>query len=392
MLSLAASAVLFAGGDIAPVEPVAEAPAAACDDFYGFAGAGVIYVSSTNENDETESHATAAGFAVLGVTKEIVSGLTVNAEVQGASLLFYDGTNSTRHDAAGASLEQGSLTQLNLGYTWCNTAFKVGRFAVPGSLSPLAATKGSYFGLKANTFEGAMVANTDVPDTTIWAAYLYNNVSHPNSGWSGFGDVDASAAPGDKKYSIGSSTVTEINYVAGGFQNTSFADTTITLAAYYGIDSGNYMVGGDIVKKWCDTTINVGGAYKYIDESDPVLKTDAEDNGYYIGGVIIEQNFGSSYIKVGATYGDAEYKKYTDFTAHNGYAFHTGTNTWAIGANAGTTISGYTLYVAGDYQESETWEATVGVKKTFAGIDFALDYRRNSAEANRVRAKAVYNF
>ncbi len=364
LLSLVASTVLFAGGDIAPVEPVAEAPAAACDDFSGQVGAGVIY------NDAGTEHATLGAFAILGVTKEIFSGLTFNAEVQGATYGFYDGTDLNR---AG---EQGALTQLNLGYTWCNTAIKVGRFAVPSSLSPLVATPGSYFGLKAATFEGVLVANTDVPDTTIWGAYLYNVVTHANSGWSGFNDATIANASG-------SSVVSKLNYVAAGLQNTSFADTTITLAGYYGIDDENYFVGGSIDKKWCDTDISVGGAYKYIK---------AVDTGYYIGGVTVQQNFGSSFIKVGATYGDAEYKKYTDFTAHNGYAFRTGTDTWAIGMRAGTDFCGYKLFVAADYQEAETWEASVGVGKTFSGIDFAVDYRRNSADANRVRARAVYKF
>jgi len=43
LLSIVASTVLFAGGDIAPVQPVAEAPAAACNDFYGAAVAGIVY-------------------------------------------------------------------------------------------------------------------------------------------------------------------------------------------------------------------------------------------------------------------------------------------------------------------------------------------------------------
>ena len=375
MLSLAASAVLFAGGDIAPVEPVAEAPAAACDDFYGFVGAGVIYLSQ-DDNDQF-THATAGAFAVLGVNKEIVSGLTVNAEVQGASYGFYDGNDFVRPDNG----EQGSLTQLNLGYTWCNTAFKVGRFAVPQALSPLAYSGGSYFGLKSRTFEGVMVANTDVPDTTLWAAYVYNQVNHPNSGWSGFSDLATANAATST-----SSTRVTINTVAAGFQNTSFADTVITFAAYYGIDSEDYMFAGDVVKKWCDTTISVGGAYHYVS---------AADTGYSVGGITLQQDFGSSYIKVGATYGDMLYDKYTDFTAHynnDGGGAYTGEASWAIGAKVGTTISGYKLWVAGDYQENENWEATVGVAKTFAGVDFTVDYRRNSNDVNRVRAKAVYKF
>jgi hypothetical protein len=348
LLSLVASTVLFAGGDIAPVEPVADAPAAACDDFYGHAGTGIIF----NRNAAGVNSYTYGVVGVLGVTKEIFSGVTLNVEVQGGA--FTDDT--------GAHAEVGGLTQFNLGYTWCNTAFKVGRFAVPASLSPLAATGTDYFGLKKVTFEGVMVANTDLPDTTLWGAFLYSQVTHATT--------STFLVPGN------SNRATGINVIAGGFQNKSFADTTITVAGYYRLPSSTFAVAGSIDHKWCDTDISVGAAY------------DSAPAAYVVGGYI-QQNFDASYIKVGATYGDIAYKKYTDFTNQ---ATGTGANSWAIGAKAGTDWCGYKLWVAGDYQQAGTWEASVGVGKNFSGIDFAVDYRYNSAKAHRVRAKAVYKF
>ncbi len=355
MLSLAASAVLFAGGDIAPVEPVAEAPAAACDDFYGHAGVGVIFNRDANANNS----ATFGAVAVLGVTKEIFSGVTLNAEVQGATFGMY------ANNAYAGRVEAGGLTQFNLGYTWCNTAIKIGRFAVPGKLSPLVATGTDYFGMKKTTFEGVLVANTDVPDTTIWGAYLLNSVTHATT---------STYLPPVNNGTRGNSIRAKVNAIAGGIRNESFADTVITLAGYYFIDSKDWKIAGSIDKKWCDTDLSVGAAY--------------EKAGNYIVGATVQQNFDSSFIKVGATYGDMKYTKYTDFTNHT---IGDG-NSWAIGAKVGTDFCGYKLWVAGDYQQEKTWEVSTGVSKTFSGINFAVDYRYNSAKTHRVRAKAVYKF
>jgi hypothetical protein len=357
LLSLVASTVLFAGGDIAPVEPVAEAPAAACNDFYGHAGAGVIFT----RNAAGVNNADMGVVAVLGVTKEIFSGLTLNAEVQGGSFANYAGAFSRTG-------EIGALTQFNLGYTFANTAIKIGRFAVPGSLSPLVATGTDYFGLKKATFEGALVANTDVPDTTLWAAYLYSKVDHA--------DTTEGLNPAATATATSESVVAKVNAVAGGFRNTSFADTVITAAGYYFIDSKDYKIAGSIDYKINDTSLSVGGAYQKSKD--------------YIVGATIQQNLDSSYIKIGATYGNMVYKKYTDFTNHTVAAGAAAS--WAIGAKIGTSWNGYNLFVAGDYQQAKTWEASVGASKTFSGIDFGVDYRYNSAKAHRVRAKAVYKF
>ena len=360
LLSLVASTVLFAGGDIAPVEPVAEAPVAACDDFYGHAGVGVIY-------DEATDTATYGAVAVLGVTKEIFSGLTLNAEVQGGAFQTYDVDAESRS----AVIETGGLTQFNLGYTWCNTAIKVGRFAVPAKLSPLVATSTDYFGLKRDTFEGVLVANTDLPDTTLWAAYLYKKVHHANTD-----DGLDTAAAGDNG---GPSKRSKLNAVAGGFRNTSFADTVITAAGYYHIDTEAWELAGSIDYKWCDTDLSLGGAYASTED--------------YVVGAYVVQHFDATSIKVGATYGDMVYKKYTVFTNQ---ATGTGANSWAIGAAINTDWCGYKLGAYGNYREDTTYQIGASVAKAISGINFALDYRyqKDSADAvsHRVRTSAVYKF
>jgi len=362
--------VVNAGGNLSPVIDIQE-PEITCNDFYGSIGVGGIY------NDAGAAHTTFGVFGVLGVDKEVFNGLRIGAEVQGASYGFNDASGSTRTDKRGNTLEQAALTQLNVTYQFENTALKIGRFALPYRISALYGTGGSYFDMKTRTFEGAMFSNTDIADTVVWGAYLYNQIDHKTSGWNGFNNMNTP--------SIGTSVKTRSNIVALGIKNRSFADTVINLSGYYGIDSKDYKVGFDADTAFDDTKISYGGAYKHVGLSGL---------NYSIVGFTAKQEFESAFIKVGMTYGDTEYKKYTDFTAHNGYKFDgksTG-KTWALGAKIGADFDGYKPYIAGNYQQGNTWEVSVGTSKKIGDIEFNIDYRRNSAKANRFRAKAVYKF
>ena len=358
LLSLVASTVLFAGGDIAPVEPVAEAPAAACNDFYGHVGAGVIYTKNTAPASETVTYGVAA---VLGVTKEVFSGLTVGAELQGSVTKGYDVAAS----ASTPLVNRANLTQLNLGYTWCNTAFKVGRFAVDMGLSPLIFTDTNYFGMKDVTFDGAMIANTDIPDTVVYGAYIYRAAVH--------GISTTEANPMGSKDGV----------AVVGFQNKSFADTAITAVGYYAITPGDYMVAGDVATKWCDTDISVGGAYQNIGGATA-----------YVAGAAITQHFSSFDLMVAGTYGDMAYAKYTWKTLQ---ATGTGANSWAIGAKLSTDWCGYKFAAWGKYRQDKSYEAGASVGTTVSGIALSTDVRYRHFEVSgnnqtRVRAKAVYKF
>ena len=428
MMAIAASTVLFAGGDIAPVQPVAEAPAAACNDFYGHVGAGVIYASGSEQTvtgtgdgvvtfkDGSQvtiqkgkkykvpavSAYTYGVAAVLGVTKEIFSGLTLNVEVQGATTKSH--AKIGKNEITGAVQESGALTQLNLGYTFCNTAIKVGRFAVPAALSPLVATNTGYLGLKRNTFEGVLVANTDLPDTTVWASYLRTIVLHANA-------VDGF---------FGASQRAHISVVAGGFQNKSFADTTITLAGYYDTTAATelgkapvdralpwkFMVAGSVDTKFCDTDISVGAAYRAYDNNGTA---NIGGSDYMVGGYVT-QHFGSVDATFAATYvADADdandsfahsagyFKKYTDKTGHGDF----NREGWAIGAALSTDWCGYKFGAFAHYTQQKDYTVGANVATTFKGINFAVDYRYkhntiagliDGYNSQRIRAKAVYKF
>jgi len=362
MLSLAASAVLFAGGDIAPVEPVAEAPAAACDDFYGHTGAGVIYVKDDVAGTETVTYGVAA---VLGVQKEVFAGLTASAELQGSVTKTYDVIAGT----SAAKVERANLTQLNLGYTWCNTAFKVGRFAVDMGLSPLVFTDTNYFGMKDITFDGVMVANTDIPDTVVYGAYVHRVAVHGTSTTKAFpmNSVDGAAVV--------------------GFQNKSFADTTITGTAYYAITSGDYALAGSVDKKWCDTDISLGAAYENVGGA----------TAYLVGGYVT-QHFGSVDATLAATYQNAAATYVNNFAKYTWKTWQpNAADSWGIGGKLSTDWCGYKLAAWGKYNSLENYEAGASIGKTVSGIALSADVRYRyfkaaDAAQTRVRAKAVYKF
>ena len=365
LLSIVASTVLFAGGDIAPVQPVAEAPAAACNDFYGQVGAAVVYGTTTKAGkDDMVKYGVAA---VLGVNKEIFSGLTVSAELQGSIFKGYDITTST----STATVNRANLTQLNLGYSFCNTAIKVGRFSVAMGLSPLVFTDTFYDGLKNVTFDGVMVANTDIPDTVVYGAYIYRAAAHGASTTlvNPMGSVDGAAVV--------------------GFQNKSFADTTITGVGYYAVTSGDYAVAGTIDKKWCDTDISIGGAYEKA----------GVPTAYLVGGYIT-QHFSAFDLTVAGTYQSAASTYINDGEAMGKYTWKTwqaNTASWAAGAAISTDWCGYKLGAGAKYREDESYEIDASIGKTFSGIAFATDvrYRYNGVTtktATRVRARAVYKF
>jgi len=373
LLSLVASTVLFAGGDIAPVEPVAEAPAAACNDFYGQAAGGIVYYDDDIDADGGE-YAVVAATAVLGVSKEIVSGLTVNAEVQGAAADVYD----MDAESFTGRREAGGLTQMNLGYTWANTAFKVGRFMVPGSISPLVATPHDDFGLSNVTFEGAMVANTDLPDTTVWAAYIKNLVL--------FSTED------NGKFTGGTNIVEDIDVFAAGFQNKSLADTTITAAGYYGVAEVNggfvfsddaYMVAGSIDRKWNNTDISIGGGY-----SD-----DGNDNTTYLVAGYVTQHFSNFDATLAASYSDNGFK-YVKYTDLSGGEYYAGT---AVGLFLSTKVAGFGLGGYGYYYDNDYYEAGASISRTVSGVQFKLDSRiqynaDTEVTKSRTRFRAVYKF
>jgi len=244
LLSIAASAVVFAGGDIQPVEPVAPASS----DFWGQVG--LAYQAMDHDGtgldfgDEANNEFSAV--AILGVEKEIGYGLGFGLELAGWTDFdagIADNARVMSGDQTSAEVSQAYLT-----YKYCNTAIKAGRQALPKAVSPWAWSDRSG-GVLDWTYEGVVVANTDLADTTLVGAWIKNAVNE------------------DDKVNISDSGL-----FALGIVNKSFCNTTIALTGYYipeslitrgaaGQEEDIYSVWGSVDTKIGDWNLGLQGAY-----------------------------------------------------------------------------------------------------------------------------------
>jgi hypothetical protein len=77
---------------------------------------------------------------------------------------------NTMQTAEKDTLNSHAMTKLYITKKLSNTTFKLGKQELPKSLSPLAFSEG--WNVFKNTFDAAVVINSDIPDTTLVGAYV----------------------------------------------------------------------------------------------------------------------------------------------------------------------------------------------------------------------------
>ena len=191
LLSVIASTMIMAGGDIAPVEPVVEVEAPAPASGWTFTGQGVVYYQTADTlgagagpNDslfDQESSSANAGVSLKAENKDIIGGLGAGVKLVGVGTLgLEEDVVSNVMQTADGSLNGGAITELYLTYGIGNTLVKVGRQELPKALSPLAFSEN--WNVFANTFEAAVVINSDIPNTTLVGAWVRSANSHIDLG------------------------------------------------------------------------------------------------------------------------------------------------------------------------------------------------------------------
>ena len=207
LLSIAATTMIMAGGDIAPVEPVVEAPVQEASPWKLTADIKAIYQTTDLElyagelaetglfesgNQEVVgvspyNAASAGGFSGrLGMTGGLFSNVRAGVEGQfyGAMGLGGDIFNDNMINAPfggtgfdtdfdGRLSEAANLSQFWIEGTFGNTIAKVGRMELN---TPLLSTE--KWNLAYNTFEALTLTNTDLPQTTILGAYVDRHNGH----------------------------------------------------------------------------------------------------------------------------------------------------------------------------------------------------------------------
>jgi hypothetical protein len=128
------------------------------------------------------------------------------------------------------------LSQLYIAKKVGNTTVKLGRQELPQSLSPLAYSEG--WNVFKNTFDAALVVNTDIPDTTLVGAYISaTNGNGFGNDMASFDDLTVNSKSVFKDYDLDGTAENGGVSVAGEAymltaQNKSIPMATVT-ATYY---------------------------------------------------------------------------------------------------------------------------------------------------------------
>jgi hypothetical protein len=250
LLSVVASTMIMAGGDIAPVEPVVEAPAASAWEFNGQA---VVYYQTHSSDSadvdlfDQESSAADAGIQLRAVNNDVFAGIGAGVAVNGLSTLnlenyMVSGVMQMTGEAGDLDdmTDGGWISEAYLTYGFGNTSIKAGRQTLPQALSPFAFSES--WNVFPNTYDAVLVVNTDISNTTLVGAWVAgNNVN-----------------------SMMLSDLTDFNSInedRGVYmltvQNKSIADLTLTGSWYYGSDF--YTNTDDAINiLWGDAQYNAG--------------------------------------------------------------------------------------------------------------------------------------
>jgi hypothetical protein len=185
LLSVIASSFVFAGGVVVP--PPAE-PEPAMWTFggqlVGFVqtddnwGADDLFTQDDVDTAAVDGDVTADFGVQLRANGNLGYGFGVGFELNGVTTLGLENEGYGAMQFASNPLQtNGTITgtgawisQAYLTYVMDNTTVKVGRQELPKALSPFAFSES--WNVFKNTFEGAVVINSDLPDTTLVAAYV----------------------------------------------------------------------------------------------------------------------------------------------------------------------------------------------------------------------------
>jgi len=423
LLSVVASTMIMAGGDIAPVEPVVAAPVEV--SAWEFTGEAVAYTQTRDlqgRGDLFGGAETAGGLGLqLGATNsDIFAGIGFGAKIAAIGSGNNNGySNSNFGMESGYGLTEGYLTY---GIDSINTSVKVGRQTLPKSLSPFAFSEG--WQMFKNTFDAALVVNSSLPNTTLVYAYVAKSngtVSNlPTSRGREFNDI------GEFKHINPSED--GVHMVTA--QNKSIDNLTLTGTWYIAPDyttALGVVNGGDINILWGDATyaadmFTVGVQGGQI-SPDGTNLSDTTAWGAKIAGNLGMFDLSAAYssvddgtVAVSNLGTDVKTPLYTqsildqDTISLDSDTFKLAAGMKALGgkfglayinADLGTASRGAVMYspafrdaAAGTYQEVDfSYKTKVGENTTlFAAYVYQSDDRYVDEDQNFIRFWARYNF
>jgi len=258
LLSVVASTMIMAGGDIAPVEPVVETPAVASG--WEFGGQAVVYYQTIDSDFfyptgglfDQDSSAADAGIQLRATNSDVIGGIGMGFAVNGLATLNLEnflvsdvmqGVANAGYDIDDVS-DGGWIAEAYLTYGFGNTSIKAGRQTLPKALSPFAYSEN--WNVFENTFDSILVVNTDIANTTIVGAWVYSG-NFNSFGWIANYNNMTDFNSLNEDNGVYMLTV----------QNKSIENLTLTGSYYYGSE---HIAGEDTNIVWGDAAYN-GGSF-----------------------------------------------------------------------------------------------------------------------------------
>ena len=429
-LSVMVSAVLMAGGEIKPVEPVVQTEA---EPDYGeiFGQARTFYIDRTYSGTTNNNRNALTTGGYIGYQSPNFSGLTFAAAAYGT---YGFDIHHEDADILGAASYEPSLYgrdfdnyafigQAYMNYAYGNTTIKIGRQELNTPMVGIDDAR-----MLPNLFEAAVLSNTDIENTRIIAAHVtretvgtFGNIYAGGmlGVTSGYGLGINQALSGDF-VNMGTVALGDTDLNADGSTDNSTAGVTALAAVYTGIENlklqaWDYIAWNilnavylDADYAWAVTdTVKLNVAAQYINE---------RDSGDTFAGFVNSDYFGG---KIGVSYGSLSgYAAYSstgksDGATHGGiitpwggmpaytqgmvtrHQFFADTDSWKM---AGAyTISAYGVSTAAYYTHFDVGAANSYVNGTAwiateAGFEVAYDVKALKGLNVKLRANYPRDF
>ena len=178
LLSVVASTMIMAGGDIAPAAVEAAAvPVVEEASMWDFSGQAVLYYQTTDAFGATDfdmfsqEQSLANAGIQLNAVGNFGAGFGAGFQLSGLGTLgLQESVVSKTMQMAGDELNDAAITKAYVTWGTESTTLKFGRQALPKALSPFAWSEG--WNVFENTYEGLLAVNTSLPDTVLVGAWV----------------------------------------------------------------------------------------------------------------------------------------------------------------------------------------------------------------------------
>ena len=186
LLSVVASTMIMAGGDIAPVEPVVEAPVVVvAPEAAKISGTAKLWYGTNDAGTNdlfNKNGAFGDAYVDLKYSRKLMDNVTLNAGVAGLSTLGLENdlVSATWVNHGPNALEDAfwvNEANVVVGLPSINSFAKIGRQELD---TPFFYSEN--WSIATNTFDAAVVGNTSLPDTTLIAAWVGRGNGAPGAG------------------------------------------------------------------------------------------------------------------------------------------------------------------------------------------------------------------